>query len=170
MRRNPSWPSWRRDPRRSLRGTRFRPGPGHPICATCHAAAHDSIAQTHHGAKNDAQGGMCQACHGDASAHLKDPANKPENKVKKGHGRGETAVCMTCHAGNRQLTFWESGKHSRNDVTCSNCHNIHKEKALHVAPYTTTSRPIEADTCGTATSRFATPRSSPRTTRSSRAR
>jgi DmsE family decaheme c-type cytochrome len=119
-----------------------------PVCATCHEDKHTSIAMTHHGAKNDADGGMCQACHGDASAHLKDPATKPENKIKHGTPAEKTAVCMTCHGGNRQLAFWESGKHSRNDVTCSNCHSIHKPKDLHVAGYTTTSRPIEADTCG----------------------
>ena len=119
-----------------------------PICANCHEAAHASIAMSPHGAKNDAQGGMCQSCHGDASAHLKDPAVKPANKVAKGTAAEKSAVCLTCHSGNRQLNFWESGKHAKNDVACTNCHGIHKEKALHVAPYTTTSRPIEADVCG----------------------
>jgi DmsE family decaheme c-type cytochrome len=119
-----------------------------PVCATCHEAAHTSTANSLHGAKNDASGSMCQACHGDASAHLKDPAKKPDNKIKTGTPAEKTAVCMTCHAGNRQLAFWESGKHATNDVACSSCHSIHKEKALHVAPYTTTSRPIEADVCG----------------------
>jgi len=70
--------------------------------------------------------------------------------VVKGTAEQKTAVCMTCHAGNRHLSFWESGKHAKNDVACSNCHAIHGgEKALHVAPFTTTSRPIEADVCGT---------------------
>jgi DmsE family decaheme c-type cytochrome len=60
------------------------------------------------------------------------------------------AVCMTCHAGNRHLSFWESGKHAKNDVSCTSCHNIHgTTKALSVAPFTTSARPIEADTCGT---------------------
>lgn len=122
--------------------------PETPVCATCHEAAHASTAMSHHGAKNDANGSMCQSCHGDASAHLKDPARKPENKLKNGTPAEKTAVCMTCHAGNRHLAFWESGKHSKNDVSCSNCHSIHKEKALHVAPYTSTTRPIEADVCG----------------------
>jgi DmsE family decaheme c-type cytochrome len=121
-----------------------------PVCAACHEAAHASIALTHHGAKNDASGSMCQACHGDASEHMKDPAkSKPVNTVSKGAPAEKSAVCLTCHAGNRHLGFWESGKHAKNDVACSDCHNIHdKDKALHVAPYTTTSRPIEADTCG----------------------
>jgi DmsE family decaheme c-type cytochrome len=126
----------------------FAQKPETPVCAGCHEDKHTSISMTLHGAKNDANGSMCQACHGDASEHLKDPAKKPENKVKHGTPAEKTAVCLTCHASNRQLAFWESGKHSRNDVTCSNCHSIHKPKDLHVAPYTTTARPIEADTCG----------------------
>jgi DmsE family decaheme c-type cytochrome len=121
-----------------------------PVCATCHEAAYASIAPTHHGAKVDAQGGMCQTCHGDATAHLKDPAVKPANVVVKGTPGQKNEVCLTCHAGNRQLNFWESGKHAQNDVSCTNCHAVHGgEKALHVAPFTTTSRPLEADVCGT---------------------
>ena len=123
-----------------------------PICATCHEASHASIALTHHGSKNDAQGSMCQACHGDATAHLRDPAaNKPANPLKKGSPAAQKdAVCMTCHAGNRHLSFWEAGKHAKNDVSCTSCHNIHDaSKNLSVAGLTTTSRPIEADTCGT---------------------
>jgi DmsE family decaheme c-type cytochrome len=122
-----------------------------PVCASCHEDKHTSIASTHHGAKNDATGSMCQACHGDASAHLKDPMkNKMANKLAKTATAAEKdAVCMTCHAGNRHLAFWESGKHAKNEVTCSNCHNIHdKAKAPAVAPFTTTSRPLEVDTCG----------------------
>ena len=121
-----------------------------PVCATCHEAAVAAIMPTLHGAKVDASAGMCQTCHGDTTAHLKDPAVKPANVVVKGTAEQKTAVCMTCHAGNRHLSFWESGKHAKNDVACSNCHAIHGgEKALHVAPFTTTSRPIEADVCGT---------------------
>jgi hypothetical protein len=92
-----------------------------PICANCHEEAHASIALSHHGSKNDAQGGMCQSCHGDATAHLKDPmAAKPANVVAKGTPAETTAVCLTCHAGNRHLAFWESGKHAKNDVACTN--------------------------------------------------
>ena len=96
-----------------------------PVCATCHEAAVAGILPTHHGAKVDAEGGMCQTCHGDTSAHLKDPAVKPANLVAKGTAEQQSAVCLTCHAGNRQLNFWESGKHAKNDVACTNCHAIH---------------------------------------------
>ena len=124
-----------------------------PICANCHEDSHASIAMTQHGANNDANGSMCQACHGDATAHLQDPMkSKPANMIvlRKGTAAEKSAICMTCHAGNRHLAFWESGKHAQNDVACTSCHNIHgKAQPLKVSPFTTTSRPIEAEICGT---------------------
>ncbi len=122
-----------------------------PVCANCHEQSHTSIAATAHGAKNDATGKMCQACHGDAKAHVEDPQkNKMSNKFAKSVTPDQkSAVCMTCHAGNRHLAFWESGKHAKNDVACGDCHNIHNRiQAPKVAPYTSTTRMIEADTCG----------------------
>src|SRR6266511_5817323 len=54
-----------------------------PICANCHEQPHNSIALTAHGARNDAAGSMCQACHGDASAHVQDPMkNRMVNRFK----------------------------------------------------------------------------------------
>mgnify|MGYP000290360402 CR=1 FL=1 len=123
-----------------------------PICANCHEASHASIASSHHGSKNDAAGSMCQSCHGDAKAHLQDPIkNKMANKMAKTATAAEKdAVCMTCHSGSRHLAFWESGKHAKNEVSCTNCHNIHgKGGKLAVSPFTTTARVLEADTCGT---------------------
>ncbi|APV50607.1 hypothetical protein BWI17_13460 [Betaproteobacteria bacterium GR16-43] len=122
--------------------------PAVPVCAGCHEDKHTSIAATFHGAKNDATGSMCQACHGDATEHLKDPTKKPARLGASVPPAEKSAVCLTCHVSNRQLSFWESGKHAKNDVACSNCHNIHKPAKLQPSPYTTTSRPIEADTCG----------------------
>jgi len=122
-----------------------------PICANCHEESHASIALSHHGSKNDAAGTMCQSCHGDAKAHLQDPMkNKMINRFKGATAAEKDSVCMSCHAGNRHLAFWESGKHAKNEVSCTNCHNIHgKSGKLAVTPFTTTSRVLEADTCGT---------------------
>ena len=118
-----SWrcPRWRSPP---------RPPATKPVCANCHEAQWNAIDLSAHGAKNDAGGSMCQACHGDATEHLKDPMKaKPANPFGKGHTADErTAVCLTCHSGNRNLAFWSSGKHQLNEVTCANCHSIHGEK------------------------------------------
>jgi DmsE family decaheme c-type cytochrome len=135
---------------------------GAPVCAQCHEKAHTSIRLTPHGAANDASGGACQACHGDASAHLKDPTKaKPANALldKNATADQKTAVCMTCHAGQRQLAFWTSGQHKKNDVTCIDCHNPHagvagnNDKMLRVStaatvsPFTTTARKLAYRTC-----------------------
>jgi hypothetical protein len=95
---------------------------------------------------------MCQACHGDASEHLKDPMKwKPDSPFKKGvPAEKQAAVCLTCHSGNRNLAFWTSGKHSLNDVACTNCHSIHgKTLAPTINKFVTTFLLDQADGCGT---------------------
>jgi len=80
-----------------------------PVCAGCHEDKWTSIAMSAHGAKNDASGSMCQACHGDASEHIKDPANaKPANpfsRLTPATAGEQSNVCLACHAGHRELTF-----------------------------------------------------------------
>jgi DmsE family decaheme c-type cytochrome len=124
-------------------------GPTQPICANCHESQWHAIDLSPHGAKNDASGSMCQACHGDASEHLKDPSKKPANPFGKGHSAAEkAAVCLTCHSGNRNLAFWTSGKHSLNDVACSDCHSIHNKGGLPtINKFVTTSLPNQAEVC-----------------------
>jgi DmsE family decaheme c-type cytochrome len=126
-------------------------GPYRPICANCHEAQWNSIDLSAHGAKSDANGSMCQACHGDAAAHLQDPVkNKPANFAKTATAAQRAAVCLTCHAGNRNLAFWSSGKHSINEVACTNCHSIHgKTLAPTINKFVTTFLPNQADMCGT---------------------
>jgi DmsE family decaheme c-type cytochrome len=134
-----------------------------PVCANCHEDKWHSIDLTAHGAKNDANGSMCQTCHGDASEHLKDPSKKPENPFGKGKpAAAQTAVCMTCHSSNRNLAFWTSGQHAINEVACSNCHSMHGEKvvptyngvnlvaqAVTINKFTTTFQPNQSEVCGT---------------------
>jgi DmsE family decaheme c-type cytochrome len=121
-----------------------------PVCANCHEAQWNAIDLTAHGAKNDASGSMCQACHGNASEHLKDPTKaKPDNPFRKGVPAAKQAeVCLSCHSGNRNLAFWTSGKHALNDIACTNCHSIHgKSLAPSVNKFTTTFLPNQAETC-----------------------
>lgn len=127
-------------------------GDGKPVCGNCHESQQRTIEWTAHGARNDAQGSMCQACHGDASAHLQDPArNRPPSPFVKGMPADmQIAVCMTCHAGNRNLAFWTSSKHALNDVACTNCHSIHgRNLAPTINKFVTTFLPNQADQCAT---------------------
>jgi DmsE family decaheme c-type cytochrome len=63
-------------------------------------------------------------------------------------------ICMTCHEANRHLAFWDSGKHRKNDVSCTNCHSTHGDrdallrvKNPQIAPLTTTSRVPQQEVC-----------------------
>jgi DmsE family decaheme c-type cytochrome len=69
------------------------------------------------------------------------------------------AVCLNCHAGNRHLTFWESGRHKKNEVACNNCHNVHavpppaalsgalQRRDATISPFVTTVRQLQYETC-----------------------
>jgi DmsE family decaheme c-type cytochrome len=123
-----------------------------PVCAKCHEESHTSIALTAHGARNDASGRLCQACHGDATEHLKDPTKvgMPNRFAKKLPGDDKSRICLACHDGHRQLAFWDSGKHRKNDVACNDCHNIHgKPGNPSVSPFVTTQRRLQYETCNT---------------------
>ena len=123
---------------------------GQPVCADCHEEAVHGLAMTKHGAKLDATDAVCRSCHGDVAAHLEDPTVKPARVFGKEMLAPEkNAVCLSCHAGNRQLAFWDSGKHKKNDVACIDCHSIHGEQAdPSITPYLTTQRKLEYETCG----------------------
>ena len=132
-----------------------------PVCAECHAQKHSSTMLTAHGANNDANGSACQACHGDATAHLQDPTkSKPTSALttKTATAAEKSAVCLTCHSGQRQLENWSIAKHRKVDVTCVNCHSIHGTQSaantkeirgaeFAAAPYTTTVRQLAYKTC-----------------------
>jgi len=132
-----------------------------PVCANCHPQSHSSILLTAHGAESDARGTACQACHGDASQHLQDPKQyKPASALasKTATAAEKSAVCLSCHAGQRQLENWAVAKHRKVDVTCVNCHDIHqtpsaanskqiRSASFAAAPYTTTSRSLAYKNC-----------------------
>ena len=133
-------------------------------CLACHKDQ-AGIMQTKHGIQSDSSspagsGKACSACHGENPAHAKSPAENP-HPVRFGKGTvsalAQTQACMSCHAGNRHLAFWESGRHGRNDVRCNDCHAVHAtpprgstiavtKKDLNY-PFVTTERQLEYETC-----------------------
>ncbi len=131
-----------------------------PVCVKCHEEQNSSILLTAHGAQNDANGSACQACHGDASEHLRSSSKKPPGALtsETATAAEKSAVCLTCHSGQRQLENWSVAKHRKVDVTCVNCHSIHgtqsasnnsqiKGAQFAAAPYTTTARQLIYKRC-----------------------
>lgn len=101
------------------------------VCQTCHQDTH-LVWSGKHGVKGDprtpAAGGGCAACHGDPSAHLKDPATAKPRSFGPTVSPGEkNQVCTNCHQGGSHI-FWTGGTHERNDVACVDCHKPHAAK------------------------------------------
>lgn len=122
------------------------------VCVKCHESEVASQKFTQHGAREDASGRMCQSCHGDASAHVRDPAKNAMKKVfaKSAPAADKEKVCMSCHDGNRQLVFWDAGKHKKNDVACNDCHIAHGKSANpSISPWVTTSKTLQFEICST---------------------
>jgi len=137
-----------------------QPSSGTPICANCHEQSHKSTVLTAHGAKNDASGTACLACHSGIADHLKNPSVKPTGPLTSTTATAaeKSGVCLTCHASNRNMAFWQQGMHRKNDVSCNDCHSIHgavsasnpkmlKAEGFAAAPYTTTARQLAYKTC-----------------------
>jgi DmsE family decaheme c-type cytochrome len=146
-----------------------QPPTGSPRCIKCHEDEYAVINQTRHGAKGDTRtpmgtGKECEACHGDSTAHADNRGKTPVPNTfrsKEMTADQRSAVCLNCHAGNRHLTFWESGRHRKNDVSCNSCHNVHappppaalsgalQRRDATISPFVTTVRQLQYETCVT---------------------
>jgi DmsE family decaheme c-type cytochrome len=111
-------------------------GPGPDACAGCHQDSVDSFSASIHGkkghAKSPASNGGCVVCHANGAEHVKAGGGKgaggivnPGPRNKSMSAEAKTEICLSCHSDNRHLAFWDSGRHRKNDVTCTNCHNTH---------------------------------------------
>lgn len=129
-------------------------------CKQCHAAQFDTYQASTHGQKGNRAGpanaGGCNACHGDGTAHIKAGGGRgvgiinPASKALPAEAKSK--ACLSCHEGARNLAFWDSGQHKKNDVSCSNCHSIHSDNILKkpgpsISPYVTTGRQLQYETC-----------------------
>ncbi len=142
--------------------------PGPEVCKDCHSEYVDSFNASIHGAKGNpkspASNGGCVNCHGDATEHVKAGGGKGVGGIKSFDGKAmsadaKSAVCQNCHGGDRQLAFWDQGRHKKNDVACSNCHSVHavntdakarkllKKNESTATPFKTTTRQLEYETC-----------------------
>ena len=137
--------------------------PGPEVCAGCHAPYVETFNLSIHGAKghprSPANNGACANCHGDGTKHVEAGGGRGVGGIMNPASKSMPAeqkdrICLTCHEANRHLAFWDSGKHRKNDVSCSNCHSTHgsQESLLkitnpQIAPLTNTSRVPQQEVC-----------------------
>lgn len=125
------------------------------ICTSCHDESEErpilAMYKTRHGVKADARTPTCQSCHGDSTAHVKNPQGTTPRALPErlfdGKNKSDVAkideTCATCHkAGKRNL--WQGSKHQTQDLSCVSCHKVHvngKDKMLE--------RTTQAEACFT---------------------
>lgn len=136
-------------------------------CAGCHAESVASYQASIHGKKghpkSPASALGCASCHANSAEHAKAGGGRGAGGIGNPSPRNKTmtaaqkdAVCQSCHADNRHLAFWDSGRHRKNDVTCANCHTAHgSQTALlrvenpAISPYVNTSQLPQQEVCFT---------------------
>ena len=114
-------------------------------CADCHEQINNTFDATFHAKiwKGMGEQHGCQTCHGDTDAHVADPTMKNVlvYQAKGGSAVDElSAKCLACHDSDTHMAMWKMSKHSRNDVSCFNCHTMHATRGA-------VDQPTECFTC-----------------------
>ena len=137
-------------------------GPGAETCKNCHEEQFDTFKASIHGKKEHprtpASTGECSSCHGDGTEHVRKRGEGGVGIVnpssKKLAAAEKDRICLTCHESSRHLAFWDSGKHRKNDISCSSCHSTHggKDSLLkitnpQIAPLVNTSKVPQQEVC-----------------------
>lgn len=109
------------------------------------------------GAQLSGKSGMpivdCESCHGPGSLAIEGLSpEKVKNDAEKGvqtscnfktlidlktlPSPAKSLICLKCHTANATFNLhnWDASTHSLNDVSCSDCHNIHAGPDLIVRP------------------------------------
>ena len=133
---------------------------GDAKCTRCHDDPEVlDIADARHGGAAKSVAISCTSCHGESDAHIKKPSAAPPDRSFGKSGARTPATqradaCLTCHGTDRHLTFWDSGRHKKNDIACDNCHIIHQPRDVplrvdnpKISPYENTARQLQYETC-----------------------
>ena len=90
-----------------------------------------------HGAQIEAQSGLplvnCETCHGPGSLAIANIENetcdfKTFIQIEQLPAQAQSLICLKCHSASSTpvLQFWSASTHANSDVSCSDCHELHK--------------------------------------------
>lgn len=106
------------------------------VCADCHEEVVTAFNSSYH-ARAWQGANDCQSCHGSADQHVNDPSPTTIISFNKAGGRSAEELskqCLDCHDTSAHLALWDMGAHSRNDVACVSCHDIHAGRSTVKQP------------------------------------
>jgi len=127
---------------------------GADTCLGCHDDESDTysgaaIFKGKHGHRGDkrapfgAGGLQCEACHGPGALHARNKKASAINNFKadsKFSREQRNGICLTCHQGTTR-NAWHAGAHEREQLACTDCHKMHRERDAVLAKAT------EAEVC-----------------------
>ena len=105
------------------------------LCTDCHSPEVNpglhSIWQSPHGAAMGQGNTACVKCHGDSDEHRLQP-NEHSPTVSFGPSSPSPSLerdgqCLQCHKGGDRI-MWSGSSHQQEDMSCSNCHQMHARR------------------------------------------
>ncbi|GBC99642.1 Cytochrome c-type protein NrfB [bacterium HR17] len=112
---------------------------GEKECVQCHRPQAQTFAASPHALyvrnprlPRDKQG--CEACHGPGEIHLEEV--KDTTRVvsfTKAKPKEIALACLRCHADTMRLAQWQRTVHAQADVSCAECHQIHRGEGQGMA-------------------------------------
>ena len=83
-------------------------------------ACHGELPASSHGAVHE--GLTCASCHADSSEHAIRPRQVAPGQSFGSAEAGRTEPCLACHQ--EAGSHWPASSHSREDLSCSSCHEV----------------------------------------------
>jgi len=95
------------------------------VCANCHEESISGFQHTKHASIP----ASCAQCHaGDLAQHAESADPQLVTTPKELPAREGSATCTQCHE-NGQRSHWSGSIHDRRNVTCTDCHSVHRFKS-----------------------------------------
>lgn len=106
---------------------------GSEACASCHEDLYQKFQKNPHQLlethpKKGWQKKSCEACHGPGAIHVETGDAEKVVGFSRATAQQITTRCLNCHARMDQHAGFASGAHGRNQVACTDCHNIHEPR------------------------------------------